>query len=100
MKWILIILFGLNAVLLASQWFDSRSKVAPSVYVESGEGMTLKLLTEFGSDSSEGRCVLLGPLQTKKKAQKLSTALMESGGAKLVIHKLEKAPTYWVYINN
>jgi len=106
MKWIFLSLLAINVVLISIQWVDSRNVVVPADYIEGGGSKRLELLGEIGGESvMRGRatemCLLVGPLDAKPQAEVILKSLNSDGdNSKLVIQKVKKAPSYWVYFDD
>jgi len=106
MKWIFLSLLAINVVLISIQWVSSRNVVVPLDYTVEKGSKRLELLGEAGGASlSEGRavevCLLVGPLETRVQAEVMLKSLESDGeSSKLVVQKVKKAPSYWVYFDD
>jgi len=105
MKWIFLSLLAINVVLISIQWVDSRSAVVPAEYIKGDASKRLELLGEVGGGPTKrGRaaemCLLVGPLDAKPQAEVMLESLNSDGdNSKLVVQKVKKAPSYWVYFD-
>ena len=105
MKWIFLSLLAINVVLISIQWVNSRNITVPEKYIERGGSKSLDLLVEVGSERLSARraadmCLLLGPLENEGQAEVILQSLGgDNKSSKLVVQKVKKAPSYWVYFN-
>ena len=105
MKWIFLSLLAINVVLISIQWVNSRNITVPEKYIERGDSKSLDLLVEVGSERLSARraadmCLLLGPLENEGQAEVILQSLGgDNKSSKLVVQKVKKAPSYWVYFN-
>jgi hypothetical protein len=105
MKWIFLSLLAINVVLISIQWVNSRSVSVPVEYIEEKYSKPLKLLGEVGGKEISERqmadmCLLLGPLESQEQAGVMLQSLGSDGeSSKLVVQKVKKAPSYWVYFD-
>ena len=105
MKWVFLSLLAINVALIAMQWFDTRRIAAPIEYIERPGSKLLKLLGGEDEGLSKERrsadmCLLLGPLERREQAEQILDVLGEGDErSKLVVQKVKKAPSYWVYFD-
>ncbi|MBK8970734.1 MAG: SPOR domain-containing protein [Hahellaceae bacterium] len=101
MHWVVLFLFFLNGLVMATQWVEARKNNARFFPISTEQNVReLELLREVaGWQSGDGICRLLGPLELKSDATELVNA-MSASGVSGSIHEstVQLAPEYWVYL--
>lgn len=103
MKWLFFTLLIVNVGLATFQWVKHREHKVEPQYMESVNAKKIVLLSDKyssgGAASVNQRCVVMGPILDKEVITEIRDKFLKEGEALgLVTQELERAPSYWVYV--